>query len=594
MKPRLKEPRPWSIFCPVPGVSDRLWTWLAAAFLCGAPSTVSAANPAPASPFRPAASTESYIATESSDVLPAWTPAAQLMWSYGEALRATDVQTLQLQRRAAAQALFGLGLFNWAQLDIALPIVAYQSGSVPDVGGPSPLEVSAIGDLRTGLKGTFLHTPDRGFGLGLAFDVTFPTGRAAALTSAGGMTYSPQLLIQQRMAHGIEAALNVGYSARPDQTFENVVLGDSVTYRAAVRLPFGKFRQVAAVGEMDGAFGIRQGAAHPLVLRGGLRWRLRSGMVLGVYGGGAAVAAFGVPDVHGLICVGYSPPSRVRAERAFDGSPRPSAVALARRHDRAVAMHREPPRRPPNPHDPDGDGILAQNDRCGDVAEDLDGFEDHDGCPEFDDDRDGIPDRQDMCPRQPEIVNGYGDTDGCPDVRWADGGGKSFAEFDPRMILPVIEFEPNASALSAASQAELARLAQLVRLNPWIGRLELEIRVHPTADPARDRALAQARAEGLRETLLARGLDPWRVAVAPPTAVPQERSERVGLALRIDTAGLRPLAPSATEMRLWANQVEQPIATPSDSDVDIMAQGPPESTTPAPASTSASTVTPKE
>src|SRR2546421_2685066 len=50
-------------------------------------------------------------------------------------------------------------------------------------------------------------------------------------------------------------------------------------------------------------------------------------------------------------------------------------------------------RSPPNP-DPDGDGIVGVADKCPLVAEDKDGFEDDDGCPDPDNDKDGIPDAQ--------------------------------------------------------------------------------------------------------------------------------------------------------------------------------------------------------
>lgn len=65
--------------------------------------------------------------------------------------------------------------------------------------------------------------------------------------------------------------------------------------------------------------------------------------------------------------------------------------------------------------DNDGDGVLNRHDACPQAAEDLDGFEDTDGCPDLDNDRDGIPDRADSCPSHPEDLDGFQDGDGCPD-----------------------------------------------------------------------------------------------------------------------------------------------------------------------------------
>lgn len=65
--------------------------------------------------------------------------------------------------------------------------------------------------------------------------------------------------------------------------------------------------------------------------------------------------------------------------------------------------------------DPDADGITNETDGCPSMAEDLDGFEDEDGCPDFDNDNDGIYDTQDRCPELAEDFDGFKDEDGCDD-----------------------------------------------------------------------------------------------------------------------------------------------------------------------------------
>lgn len=67
------------------------------------------------------------------------------------------------------------------------------------------------------------------------------------------------------------------------------------------------------------------------------------------------------------------------------------------------------------PGDDDHDGLDRADDVCPDNAEDQDGFEDPDGCPDPDNDQDGVLDAQDNCPFEPEIVNGVRDDDGCPE-----------------------------------------------------------------------------------------------------------------------------------------------------------------------------------
>ncbi len=74
------------------------------------------------------------------------------------------------------------------------------------------------------------------------------------------------------------------------------------------------------------------------------------------------------------------------------------------------------------PADTDGDGITDDKDKCPNEAEDVDQFEDEDGCPDADNDKDGVPDVSDACPLKAETKNGVDDADGCPETD-DDGDG---------------------------------------------------------------------------------------------------------------------------------------------------------------------------
>ncbi|NLE00984.1 MAG: OmpA family protein [Fibrobacter sp.] len=65
--------------------------------------------------------------------------------------------------------------------------------------------------------------------------------------------------------------------------------------------------------------------------------------------------------------------------------------------------------------DNDHDAIADAMDKCPNEAEDMDDFEDDDGCPDPDNDNDGILDIYDKCPNEKEDFDGYNDHDGCPD-----------------------------------------------------------------------------------------------------------------------------------------------------------------------------------
>lgn len=65
--------------------------------------------------------------------------------------------------------------------------------------------------------------------------------------------------------------------------------------------------------------------------------------------------------------------------------------------------------------DTDKDGIPDKSDLCISDPEDVDSFEDMDGCPDPDNDSDGVEDVNDGCPIDAEDMDGWEDADGCPD-----------------------------------------------------------------------------------------------------------------------------------------------------------------------------------
>jgi OOP family OmpA-OmpF porin len=100
--------------------------------------------------------------------------------------------------------------------------------------------------------------------------------------------------------------------------------------------------------------------------------------------------------------------------------------------------------------DNDNDGIYDSQDKCPNDPEDFDGFEDSDGCPDIDNDKDGIPDKLDKCPNMAEDIDGYQDEDGCPD---GGGPGKAPAGVSPQSpkapAKPADVKKPAAPALKA-------------------------------------------------------------------------------------------------------------------------------------------------
>jgi outer membrane protein OmpA-like peptidoglycan-associated protein len=148
--------------------------------------------------------------------------------------------------------------------------------------------------------------------------------------------------------------------------------------------------------------------------------------------------------------------------------------------------------------DLDGDGLMADDDRCPQSAEDLDGFEDADGCPELDDDADGLADTADKCPREAESKNDFLDADGCPEV---------LAAADLGLVGAVrgIEFDPWSAILKPGSARVLGRVAERLKAQPaW--RVQIVGHTDDQGDRVANQALSQRRAEAVRTWLVKRGI----------------------------------------------------------------------------------------
>lgn len=526
-----------------------------------------AAADSPISNARVSASPEGAIATESSQVLPKWTPAASLTLSHEAGLDRPGAA--DLRARTGADLAIAFGMFDWIELSGQLPLVLRQRVA----SGDGRTANGGLGDVRAGLKGTILRLPRRGVGLGLMFDVTAPTGSATRHLGLGAPSYAPQVLFEVRGARAIRAAFAVGYLARRDVTWQGRTAGDAITARSGVRVPLSPTRAIALVGELDGRIALVRGAEHALVGRFGLRGQTRAGIVIGAYATAATPTAFGTGEVGGVFSFAWSPPGRAGTERAFDGSERPRATALALRHD-ALARRTPAPSGPADPRDPDGDRVVA-NDACPSAAEDRDGFEDGDGCPELDDDHDAIADAFDLCPRAPEVVNGALDVDGCPDRRDASGAVETLTAVDWSAITPTLVFAPGTNTLSAESIASLDAWIELARLNPWITRLEIGVYIHvgtsTDADATlRDRGRAQARADEIVGRVRAAGLEPWRVEIRELGAVPAAVDERTRVAVIGATSSSAALSPDPAALRRWI--ASEQASAPAE--IDYAAQGP--------------------
>jgi len=162
-----------------------------------------------------------------------------------------------------------------------------------------------------------------------------------------------------------------------------------------------------------------------------------------------------------------------------------------------------PPKPEPPPEDSDGDGVFDPDAACVDVPEDLDGWQDEDGCPEDDNDGDGIPDAGDECPCEPEMYNSYYDADGCPD------------EVPEKLrrfvgVIQDIQFEVDSDRLKRESLPLLNDAVEVLMLFPEI-RLQVQGHSSAEGDPTHNLELSWRRAESVRQYLVSKGVPAERI-----------------------------------------------------------------------------------
>ena len=169
------------------------------------------------------------------------------------------------------------------------------------------------------------------------------------------------------------------------------------------------------------------------------------------------------------------------------------------------------------PGDSDGDGVGDADDLCPNDAEDHDGFEDEDGCPDPDNDQDRILDVDDKCPSEPETYNGIDDDDGCPDR------GRVIVTDTAIEILDKIYFERGSAEIRAAQRPIVDAIAATLVNNDDI--LELEIQGHASDDEPGVWALSGRRAMTIKSALERYGVGA-RLVARPYGATAPVRQEK--------------------------------------------------------------------
>ncbi len=165
----------------------------------------------------------------------------------------------------------------------------------------------------------------------------------------------------------------------------------------------------------------------------------------------------------------------------------------------------------PAPADTDGDGLDDERDDCPESAEDADGFEDADGCPEDDNDGDGYPDAADGCPDLAETRNGFQDDDGCPDEAPAPEPATIVQEPDPGESLPqTVGFRSGSDRVSPRYRDAIEEVCALMASAPQ-ARLGVIGHADEEGTAAGNHRLGAMRAGSVAEQLVMCGVAPQRI-----------------------------------------------------------------------------------
>ena len=470
--------------------------------------------------FDHAANRHGFVMIEGGQQLPALRPGFDLYFGYAHHLlqRSTD----DLERRAgvvdgliSGHLRVGFGFTDWAEFDLKMPFLQVaRIGEAFDGLAPDSWELS-LGDLA--IEGRFrLLSEKKAIGIALIPFLKLPTGRKAIYTTSGVPTFGLKAGISKRWrpAH---FAVHVGYELKPNVALlENFASDDEVLFGAGVGVsPVPDWLDInvevvgaAIVGPGLGAVGAspHKAAVHiPLEVLLDARLRTPLGLDVVLGGGPGVTPAVGTPEWRVFAGVGWAPPLEGDEEEIGDTDGDGLTDDIDPCPDEAEDLDGFEDSDGCPDVDNDFDRVLDVNDDCPDVAEDRDGFEDDDGCPDPDNDGDGIADVDDLCPDRPEVFNGEKDEDGCPD------DVKAVVTKEKIVILDKILFVTGKDEIIAQSFPILEAVKDLLLANPRIQRVRIEGHTDHRGDDDYNQELSETRAKAVLRYLVKAGVEGERL-----------------------------------------------------------------------------------
>jgi outer membrane protein OmpA-like peptidoglycan-associated protein len=451
--------------------------------------------------------------------------------------------------RLQLDAMASVGLFDWVEVGVDMPLILAQGGqNLEVIGTEGSVESFVLGDLRfTGklaVPGLRRPAEGKGFGAALTLNVSLPTGEQDAFAGDGELTWAPGLVLDYRFGSGILLALNGGFWKRPDYVFNGVSVGDMMPFGVGTEVPIVRGSGITAVGLVHGAVSLeklpnepRQVPAELLI---GLRWYSSTGLTFTFGGGAGCGCSLASPTLSFFTSIIWIPAKTREWE--------------------ALERFKDPPEPTPPPVDPDADSVIGEGDLCPNVA----GPVGNSGCPDTDQDGDSVADRLDRCPDQPAGSRGR---DGCPLARRK--GNKI-------VILEEVNFATDQDVILSESFPILEEVARVMNENPEADRILVEGHTDSRASDAYNLELSRRRAASVMrfliesgvaaERLCSQGFGRSRPLADNATEEGMALNRRVEFTFQPPSDGPRPPCPEELDKKGKRLRLKPPLLSPKGSD----------------------------
>jgi large repetitive protein len=294
-----------------------------------------------------------------------------------------------VQNQLVIHPIVSLGMWNRVLFFVHLPLnaVVSRADDVPRQIYQQYDQHAALGGLTLGARLHLYGSRDELVSIAAQADLGLPIstwfGSTTSFVTESKIVLHLAGLLEFHITRRFRLGASLGATLREKHTYNNIEFANELNFvpGAGYLLIDDEFKLEAMFEFFGSALLASPFSNHetPMEFLLGLKAHLKEGWSFGLAGAMGIWNGYGSPDYRVIGMIGWTMPWEE-----------------------------------PN-HDRDQDGIPDDVDRCPDIPEDKDSFEDEDGCPDPDNDKDGILDAADKCPLEAEDKDGFEDEDGCPD-----------------------------------------------------------------------------------------------------------------------------------------------------------------------------------